>query len=518
MIAPRWAWSSPRCDRFWVEWWNVSTSSLKGRRAVVIGSGITGLASALVLSRRGADVTVLERDEFPLSDGPNAAFETWQRDGAPQVRHSHIFLGRLRVLLRDHYPDVLAALLEAGARELRPLDRPPPALAGILPEDGDEDLIAMGCRRTTFEWVLRRHILQTPGVKLVSGVSVNRLLSVGGSPPIVTGVVCTGASGDQTFEGDLVIDASGRKSLAPAWLEACGARPVSEESESSGIVYYTRYYRLREGASEPRETKEPAVGDYSFVKFAIFPADDRVFSITLAVPLAEPRLKVLAKVPAFDALVQSIGGLAPWVAPEVSEPIGDARRPVQAMGGLINRQRRFVDDIGPLALRFFALGDAAYCTNPLYGRGCSQGMLHAHFLGEALDAHADDWGAVAMALDKRSHDELDPYYRASILADRDAVSRAEGREPEDPLAQMQRKFLVEGVAVGMRTDPIVFRAFLRMINMFETPEQAFGRPDVIERTLWVMSQGDDYRRAHGFGPPPDRERTIAMCEAAALVA
>ena len=149
----------------------------------------------------------------------------------------------------------------------------------------------------------------------------------------------------------------------------------------------------------------------------LFPADDRVFSITVAVPLAEPRLKVLAKAPAFDALVHSIGALARWVAPQISEPIGDPARPVQAMGGLINRLRRFVDDDGPLALRFFVLGDAAYCTNPLYGRGCSQGMLHAHFLGEAIDQHGDDWAAIATALDQRGRDELEPYYRASIMAD-----------------------------------------------------------------------------------------------------
>ena len=94
-------------------------SGLVGRHAIVIGSGITGLAAALVLSRRGARVTVLERDPQPEVGSAAEAFTAWERKGATQVRHSHAFLGRLRKLLRESYPDLLDALLEAGARELR---------------------------------------------------------------------------------------------------------------------------------------------------------------------------------------------------------------------------------------------------------------------------------------------------------------------------------------------------------------------------------------------------------------
>src|SRR5688572_12525528 len=90
-------------------------------RIVVVGAGVAGLGTALSLGRAGHDVTVLERDSTPLPADPHAAFE-WDRRGAPQVRHSHAFLARLRNLLRDRHPDVLELLLEAGATELRFID------------------------------------------------------------------------------------------------------------------------------------------------------------------------------------------------------------------------------------------------------------------------------------------------------------------------------------------------------------------------------------------------------------
>src|SRR5437764_1494178 len=99
-------------------------------RVVVIGAGVGGLGAALALSRDGHDVTVLERDRTPLPADADEAFH-WDRRGAPQVRHSHALLARLRNLLRDRYPDVLDALFAAGVTEW-PLTDP-------MPETIDDD-------------------------------------------------------------------------------------------------------------------------------------------------------------------------------------------------------------------------------------------------------------------------------------------------------------------------------------------------------------------------------------------
>jgi 2-polyprenyl-6-methoxyphenol hydroxylase-like FAD-dependent oxidoreductase len=468
----------------------------------------------MVLQVRGARVTVLEPDRVNHRIEPEEAFATWVRRGAPQVRHSHVFLGRLRNLLRDHYPDVLEKLLTAGARELRGTQRPPLPLSGLASEPGDDDLVALGCRRITFEWVLRRHVLDGSGVDVIGGAKVVGLLAARTDPPTVAGVRYRIDGNDRGLHGHLVVDASGRRSEAPRWLQEIGARPVVEKSSSSGIVYYTRFYRMRPGAVEPPQTEHPTAGDFDWIKYAVFPADGGTFSITLAVPLAVPGLKVLAQPAAFDEMTRCIPGLTPWVDGAISAPITDGLRHVQAMSGLINRKRRFVDQRGPVALRLFVIGDAAYCTNPLYGRGCAQGFLQAHLLGEALDAHPQELERAAVLFDEKSRSEIEPFYRASILADREAVRRAQGRGAKRLESRLRERFFHDGVALALQCDPVVYRAFLRMLNMLETPEQAFSRPDILLRCLWALYRSDVYKQLLGYQALPDRNELIARCEAA----
>jgi 2-polyprenyl-6-methoxyphenol hydroxylase-like FAD-dependent oxidoreductase len=165
------------------------------------------------------------------------------------------------------------------------------------------------------------------------------------------------------------------------------------------------------------------------------------------------------------------------------------------------------------------LGDAAYCTNPLYGRGCAQGFLHAELLGDALDMHGWDLPrAVAVALDKKARAQIEPFFRASVLADRDAVRKAEGRTPSTLAGRLRERFFEDGVVPATRCDPVVFRAFLRMMNMLETPEEAFGRPEVVLRALWVALRPRRWNVPYLLPPAPDRDATLAHVEAAAQAA
>ena len=58
--------------------------------------------------RTGHRVTVIERDDTPMPDDVEGAFE-WNRRGAPQVQHPHAFLGLARTILRDRFPDAAQA-------------------------------------------------------------------------------------------------------------------------------------------------------------------------------------------------------------------------------------------------------------------------------------------------------------------------------------------------------------------------------------------------------------------------
>src|SRR5205823_4454387 len=143
-------------------------------RIIVVGGGIAGLGTALACARDGHEVTILERDDTPMPADAQAAFG-WKRTGAPQVRHSHAFLARLRKVLRDRVPDVLDALLAAGATEISFTDNLPETLTDRDRRDGDDDLVAIACRRTTFEWVLRQVVLAERSVELQHGVAASTL-------------------------------------------------------------------------------------------------------------------------------------------------------------------------------------------------------------------------------------------------------------------------------------------------------------------------------------------------------
>lgn len=59
---------------------------------LIVGGGICGLGTALLLARDGHDVTVLERYANPVPDSPEAAWDDWERKGVPQFRQPHNFI------------------------------------------------------------------------------------------------------------------------------------------------------------------------------------------------------------------------------------------------------------------------------------------------------------------------------------------------------------------------------------------------------------------------------------------
>jgi 2-polyprenyl-6-methoxyphenol hydroxylase-like FAD-dependent oxidoreductase len=455
-------------------------------RVVVIGAGVGGLGAALALSRKGHEVTVLERDRTPLPHDPDEAFE-WDRRGAPQVRHSHAMLAWLRNLLRDRYPDVLEALYAAGVTDWPLTANLPPTIDDPSPQPGDEDLVMLACRRTTFEWVLRRTVLAAPHVQLLDGIAVDGL--VGGD-----GTVTAVRAGAEQYEADLVVAANGRRGDVPAWLHAVGAL-CPETEEDTGIIYLSRFYRLRDGATVPEQIG-PIGGDLGYLKYATFIGDNRTFSVTFATPVDDGELRAKLLDPkCFERAGLVLPATRPWVDAARAEAI----TPVHVMAKLLNRIRRFTDESGaPTVHGFVAVGDAHTCTNPLYGRGCSLAMVQATLLADALTEHPRDIVAMAGAYEAASAREIEPWYNAAVMADRESRSGA-ALDESDPRAYM-RAVLREGLAPAMRTDQRVFRAFLRTFNLLTTPDALLRDGELITRVIEVYNDRENRPPEPELGP------------------
>ena len=462
-------------------------------RIIVVGGGTAGLGTALACARDGHEVTVLERDDTPMPTDANAAFE-WVRTGAPQVRHSHAFLARLRNLLRRRAPDVLDALLDAGASEIAFTEHLPPTLTDRLPRPGDDELVALACRRTTFEWVLQRLVLDEPGVELRHGVAAGTLVARSAGIPLVVGV--------DGSRADLVVDARGPRSSSEAWLSAIAAPPVREELHESGIVYFSRFYRVRAGVDAPPYVG-PTAADLGYLKYAIFLGDNRTFSITYAIESHDEEMRRALAVPdAFETVARSLVATAPWRVDGVADPITG----VHVMAGLRNRYRPLVDGEGePLVHGFVAVGDAAVCTNPLYGRGCSLAFVHAFGLADALRENAGDLGGLGRAFAEFTERELVPWFRSAVLQDAQARALHEELSPEDPRAFMQAVFR-EGLLPAMRTSPVVFRAFLRWFNLLATPDALMADAEIVSEVLAAYEDRDNRPGAPALGP--DRETLL----------
>ena len=488
---------------------------------LVAGSGIAGLGAALAFGGGTRRITILDRDPPPPAGSAEDAFYQWERRGATQLRHSHAFLGRLTSLIRDRYPALMAELLAEGTRLFGFEDGLSPALAqGYRPAAGDEDLKLLFSRRTTLELILRRYAAKLPGVTFVAEAGVRGLLTRRENGRLIAeGLKVERDGAVEEMRADIVVDATGRNTLFPEWLRGEGLA-VREESSPCGILYYTRHYKLRDGQNEPPRDPKAAAGgaDLGYIKFGVFIADNRHFSVTLAVPEIENQLRTAVMKPeTFDAACMAMPGAARWVDPVRAEPVSR----VFSMGELHNVWRHYMKDGEPQVLNFFPLGDAAIRTNPLYGRGCSSGVVEAHLLRAALDA-GDDPVERAKKYERDLVETIRPYYDSMVQLDLNAIRRAEHERDPDYRpgyrARLARSFAEDGLMPAQRGDVEVSRALSRVFHMLDEPTAFMKRPAIMARIFshWAMSKAEKQRR--GLYPPkagPDRAGMLKLLKIAA---
>jgi len=475
---------------------------------VVVGAGITGLGTALMLGQAGHRVTLLERDAAPPDD-PEEAWHGWERRGVPQLRLAHVFLGRLRNMLRDEQPELYAELMDAGANEMSWYDSLPPTITDRSPRPIDGDLAMLGMRRPVFELHLRRALARTPGVEVRSGVAVSGITS---GPPVVAGIPhVTGVlvDGGSTIAADLVVDCGGRRSSLPTWLDALGAPPMPVEEVADGLMYFGRYYRLDDG-QDYADLAGGVVVDLGYLFGLTFRADDGWFAIALAVHNEDKAIRALRDERVFEAALQAIPRTARWRTPGSSTPMTE----VKTMSRIDDQWRDFVVDGAPLATGILPVGDSMVATNPALGRGSSLGWIAGRALADVLGQHEQPVD-IATAYHDAMLRLVRPWFDQTAQID---ASRLEGMrrilagepEPEVDESDPEAAFGT-GFQLGSQVDAEVYRGMGQVAHLLADPMTLLGDADLAARVI------DVYTRRNEISLPPSgpsRQELIAVLEEA----
>ena len=125
-------------------------------KVTIVGGGMMGLCTAMLLAGDDHDVVVLERDGAPPPD-PLEAWDTWERKGVNQLRMAHFFLSRFRSLVETELPQLAVALTAAGACRYNVVHNIPNEMKGGA-RPGDDRFDVLTGRRATVEAVTGAHL------------------------------------------------------------------------------------------------------------------------------------------------------------------------------------------------------------------------------------------------------------------------------------------------------------------------------------------------------------------------
>jgi flavin-dependent dehydrogenase len=313
-----------------------------GHDVVVVGSGIAGPASAILLARQGMKVVLLEAHRDP-GHYKRLCTHFMQSSALPVLQ-------RLGV---DHELDALGAVRNSGnlwtrygwVREPTPADRP---------------AYGFNVRRQVLDPLLREKA-RAAGVDVRMGAKVRSLLR--DEAGRVRGVVARIDDQEQELTATVVVGADGKSSVV---AEQAGLPAQTHENHRFGYFAHYRNVVVADGSPAQMWQRPPDVS-YTFVNddgvtlLATMPGKDRLADFEQDREAA--LLAMFEGLPAAPDLSR---------AERVSDVIGTKDYP------LLTRKRVSAPGVA-------LVGDAALVGDPLWGVGCGFALQGAGWLADALD-------------------------------------------------------------------------------------------------------------------------------------
>ena len=466
------------------------------KTVVVIGGGMAGLFAANVLADHFEQVTVVERDD--ISKGG------W-RSGVPQSRHVHVLLLRGVHILRRRFPGLEEELLALGTPPLNWLKDTAALVGGGWLPRSDLDLIGFSVSRNLLERQVRERLQRRENIQFRTGYRVTKLCANGdpkafatpsggrlqkGDKSGITGAVCIADGETVTLHADLVVDASGRSSHLPRWLEELGYAAPQESTVNADVGYATRWYKVPEDWQADWKmvllgTRFPDISGGAVVQ----PVEGNRWVVTLVGYAGDhPPTDVAG----FEAFARRLIGPQVWEAISAAEPLTgiSGYRRTENHWRHYERLKRWPQGL-------IALGDAVCAFNPVYAQGMAVSALSAELLDSALGGprgprrfgHLRKAGAgspsprLGLAFQKKLAKMLQTPWQLATSDD----FRWAGRKAGD--ATMSDRFMHRYLEhlLGRIHRPDVCLTFFNVAHLVSPPVSLF-RPGIALPVLWEMAK------------------------------
>lgn len=339
-------------------------------RAIVIGASIGGSLAALAASPFFDEVVLIEREQL-VEDGQ-------PRKWVPQGRQAHALLGIGRDLISEFIPDFSEQLRHTGCSEVDQCLQLPNMTSSGWRARAASSITSFGFRRPLLEMVVRSNLREIANCEIVNATVKALVADDTGSA--ICGVML---SDGKVIDGDLVIDASGRGSQSPRWLQQLGYPMPDEQHVSCFMGYASQVVHI------PKDVLEPGTAGLVAMPYPgrhrgglIIPVDNGMHMITAAGMMRDyPPLEQQAFLDYLDdASTPLLGQIA-----RACEPVSD----IAGYRMDSSRLRRWhLLERRPAG--FIATGDAVASFNPFYGQGMTISAKGAALLRDCLAASDDD--------------------------------------------------------------------------------------------------------------------------------
>jgi 2-polyprenyl-6-methoxyphenol hydroxylase-like FAD-dependent oxidoreductase len=441
----------------------VNTAAGTRKHAIVVGGSLAGLLAARVLSDHFENVTLIERDHIADAPGP--------RKGVPQGRHAHGLLLKGELIMAQLFPDLVPSLKLDGAV---PVDM---GLDfrwhhfGVWKARFDSGVKGSLLTRPFLEWHVARRVRAIRNVAILNAAVTQPAVDAQGNR--VIGVeLQPAANSSRLLPADLVVDASGRGSQTPRWLESVGYARPAESVVKVNVMYASRLYRR---PSKPTDWRGMFVIPRAPLKrmAAIFSVEENRWLVTLGglfndhPPTDESGyLKFAASLPVPD-VQEAISTAEPLT------PIVTHRFP--------SNLRRHYEQLSHFPEGLVVMGDAVCSFNPIYGQGMTVSALEAMELNAALKQMAVR-SAGLTGLPRLFHSRIgkivDVAWRLATSEDL-RYAEAEGKRPPGT-AFLQ--WYTGRIHERCSYDTDLCRRFYRVMHMLDAPESLF-HPSVVARIV-----------------------------------